>query len=65
MEMWIVSTSFSEFVQKLNELFNEPVNQGGSPSYPAGDFAVSDEVPNQAQITMTKKNRKKDVSTGK
>lgn len=65
MEMQIVRTSFSEFVDKLNELFNEPVNQGGSPNYPAGDFATSSDTPPQAQINMTKKYRKKDVSTRK
>jgi hypothetical protein len=50
-------TSFSEFVKELNELFNEPINQGGSPSYPAGDFATSD-APQQEKIYMSKKYRK-------
>lgn len=49
----------------MNELFGDPVNQGGSPNYPAGDFATSSDTPSGAQLNMTKKYRKKDVSSRK
>lgn len=51
-------TSFSEFVKELNELFNEPINQGGSPTYPAGDFSTSGDTPAQAKTFVSKKYRK-------
>jgi hypothetical protein len=51
-------TSFSEFVRQLNELFNEPINQGGSPNYPAGDLATSSETPSTTNITINKKSRR-------
>jgi hypothetical protein len=42
----------------MNELFGDPVNDGGSPTYPAGDFATSSETPSTTNITMVKKNKK-------
>jgi hypothetical protein len=54
-------TSFSEFVKQMNELFGDPVNDGGSPNYPAGDFAASDKPAINTTITMNKKNRNRYV----
>ena len=39
----------------MNELFGDPVNDGGSPNYPAGDFAASDKPATNTTITMNKK----------
>jgi hypothetical protein len=62
MEMQNVkSTSFSDFVKQMNELFGDPVNDGGSPNYPAGDFAASDTPATNTTITMNKKNRNRYV----
>ena len=45
----------------MNELFGDPVNDGGSPNYPAGDFAASDKPAINTTITMNKKNRNRYV----
>jgi hypothetical protein len=58
-------TPFSEFVKQMNELFGDPTNMGGSPNYPAGDFATSDQTPAGANIQMIRKNKKRYVPARK
>ena len=57
-------TSFSEFVKQMNELFGDPVNDGGSPNYPSGDFDTSDKPATNTIINMNKKkNRNRYVNS--